>query len=78
MKITKRQLRRIIREEKAKLTEQFEAPSNFKQFKGSQMDLDDYRILEDAVVAPARNFIRDGYTKEDLIQALTTIIQDVR
>ncbi len=69
MKITKRQLRRIIKEEKAKLTE---------QFGGSLMDLDDYGILEDAIIVPARNLLSDGYTKKDLIQALTTIVQDIR
>ena len=65
MRISKRQLRRIIREEKAKvLTEQ------------SLLDLDDYKMLEDTVLGAIETLVRSGYTREDVVQALQTIAMD--
>ena len=67
MKITKRQLRRIIKEERAKLSEQFD---------GSMMDLEDYQRLENLLQRDLKVFLRGGYTKADIIQALKTIVED--
>ena len=65
MKITKRQLRRIIKEEKSKvLAEQ------------SLLDLDDYKMLEDTVLGAIETLVRSGYTREDAVQALQTIAMD--
>lgn len=72
MKITKKQLRRIIREEKAKLQE------GHVEYDGghSLLDLEDYEMLEDTVTVAIRNLIRAGYTREDVVQALQTIVMD--
>ena len=67
MKITKNQLRRIIKEERAKLNEQFD---------GSMMDLEDYQRLENLLQRDLKVFLRGGYTKADIIQALKTIVED--
>ena len=86
MKISKRQLRRIIREEKARLLSE-QKPSEMsmhdaaeyyekQNFEGSMLDLDDYQMLEDTVVVAIRNLIRAGYTREDVAQALQTIAMD--
>ena len=69
MKITKKQLKRIIKEEKAKLSEAFE---------GSMMDLDDYEELKDMVLSTARSWSKmTGYTEEDVIHALKSIIEEI-
>ena len=72
MKITKRQLRRIIKEEKAKIQEAH------AEYGGghSLLDLDDYETLEDTVVVAIRNLLRNGYTKDDVAQALKSIVGD--
>ena len=72
MKITKRQLRRIIKEEKARLLKE-ESYENMNQ---SALLENEYFDLEDAVVVPVRELIRKGYSKEELIEALTLIVQD--
>ncbi len=43
---------------------------------GALMDLDDYYELEDLLSVQLRDFLRGGYSKEDLIQALTNIVND--
>ena len=71
MKITKRQLKRIIKEEKAKLSEQFQ---------GSMMDLDDYEVLKEMVLQmldTALDSRLKGYTEEDVIHALKSIIEEI-
>jgi len=86
MKITKRQLKRIIREEKARLLSE-QKPSEMsmhdaaeyyekQNFEGSMLDLDDYQMLEDTVAVAIRNLVRDGYTREDVMQALQSIVAD--
>ena len=60
MKITKRQLRRIIKEEKAKLVSE-----------ASLLDLDDYEILENCV----KKLIGYGYTKEDVAAAFNAMME---
>ena len=131
MKITKRQLKRIIREESARLHEnkllggfgfgpsgydvqeevettvkynanpalkggQTKLPDHLQKaiinkankgkdklkeidgadHDGSQMDLDDYYELEDLLTVKLRDFLRGGYTKTDLVNALTNIVND--
>ena len=69
MKITKRQLKRIIKEEKAKLNEEFQ---------GSRLDLDDYEALKDMVLSTVRSWSSmTGYTEEDAIHALKSIIEEI-
>ena len=73
MKISKRQLRRIIKEEKAKLTEQFQ---------GSMMDLDDHNKLVqqvDGIIMRMMTGPRGatGYTREDIIFALKDILKEI-
>ena len=72
MKITKRQLRRIIKEEKTRLLKE-ESYENMNQ---SALLENEYFDLEDAVVVPVRELIRKGYSKEELIEAVTLIVQD--
>ena len=54
MKITKRQLRRIIKEEKAKLLEENE------YFQGSMMDLDDHNRMVAQIDRIIINFTKNG------------------
>ena len=69
MKITKRQLRRIIKEEKAKLNEEFQ---------GAMLDLDDYEALKDMILSTVRSWSSmTGYTEEDAIHALKSIIEEI-
>ena len=69
MKITKRQLKRIIKEEKAKLNEEFQ---------GSMLDLDDYEALKDMILSTVRSWSSmTGYTEEDAIHALKSIIEEI-
>ncbi len=70
MKITKRQLKRIIKEEKAKLAEEFQ---------GSLLDLDDYDNLRESVLEFAREFAANtGYETEDIIEALKSVVGGLR
>jgi len=71
MKITKRQLRRIIKEEKAKLLKE----DSFESGNQSAFLEHEYFALEDTVVAPVRELIRKGYSKEEVIEALTLIVR---
>ena len=67
IKITKNQIRRIIKEEKAKvLAEQ------------SLLDLDDYKMLENAVLGAIESLVIMGYTREDAVQALQMIAMDAK
>ena len=86
MKISKRQLKRIIKEEKARLLSE-QKPSEMsmhdaaeyyekQQFEGSMMDLEDYQRLENLLQKDLKVFLRGGYTKADIIQALKTIVED--
>ena len=70
MKITKRQLKRIIKEEKAKIAEEFQ---------GSLLDLDDYDNLRESVLEFAREFAANtGYETEDIIEALKSVVGGLR
>ena len=66
MKITKRQLKRIIKEEKTKLLEEFQ---------GSMLDLDDHNILVRQIEKTIGQFVGMGYTREDVLYALQGILK---
>ena len=86
MKITKRQLKRIIREEKAKLVQEMRPmrPGVGEDelvdgvHDGALMDLDDYESLENTVEKAIGSFVQMGYYKEDVIEALRSIIEDMK
>ena len=65
MKITKRQLKRIIREEKRNLMEQFQ---------GSLMDLDDFDSLSREIDRVIGKYVAMGYTDEDVLHAVKNIL----
>ena len=66
MKITKEKLKKIIREELA-----------YSNFEGSLLDLDDHNMLENTVEQAAGKLIEAGYEKEDVIEALKGIVEDL-
>ena len=73
MKITKRQLKRIIKEEKQKLLEEFQ---------GSMMDLDDHNRLVQQIDGIIMRMMTGpggatGYTREDIIYALKNILDEI-
>jgi len=41
------------------------------------LDLDDYESLENTITSAMNNFIEMGYEKEDVVEALKSIIEDV-
>lgn len=43
---------------------------------GSMMDLEDYQRLEGLLIRDLKVFLRGGYSKADVIQALTNIVND--
>tara|TARA_E500000331_G_C17253597_1_gene712197 strand:+ start:45 stop:722 length:678 start_codon:yes stop_codon:yes gene_type:complete len=47
-------------------------------FDGSQMDLEDYQRLENLLQKDLKVFLRGGYTKEDIIEALKSIVEDAQ
>lgn len=84
MKITKRQLQRIIREE-LDIEDQramdmgiipYPDGTYAGDFEGSHMDLEDYQRLESLLQKDLKVFLRGGYTKEDIIEALKSIVED--
>ena len=89
MKITKRQLRRIIKEERAKLMEQPDIPDVMgaigngkfqprEEFDGAMLDLDDYDDLRESVVEFARGYAANtGYETNDILMALKSIIEEL-
>ena len=88
MKITKRQLRRIIRESVTtpgdeprfqNAGEQYldDMAMQGGEFQGSLMDLEDYQRLENLLQRDLKVFLRGGYTKEDIIEALKSIIEEM-
>tara|TARA_B100001250_G_scaffold296035_1_gene257561 strand:- start:270 stop:485 length:216 start_codon:yes stop_codon:yes gene_type:complete len=71
MKITKRQLKKIIKEENAKLLEENE------YFEGSMMDLDDHNRMVAQIDRIIINFTKMGYTREDVMHALKGILETI-
>ena len=71
MKITKRQLKRIIKEEKAKLLQENE------YLEGSMMDLDDHNRMVAQIDRIIINFTKMGYSREDVMHALKGILEEI-
>ena len=71
MKISKRQLRKIIKEEKANLLQENE------YFEGSMMDLDDHNRMVAQIDRIIINFTKMGYTREDVMHALKGILEEI-
>ena len=71
MKISKRQLRKIIKEEKAKLLQENE------YFEGSMMDLDDHNRMVAQIDRIIINFTKMGYSREDVMHALKGILEEI-
>ena len=71
MKITKRQLKKIIKEEKTKLLQENE------YFEGSMMDLDDHNRMVAQIDRIIINFTKMGYTREDVMHALKGILEEI-
>ena len=69
MKITKRQLRRIIKEEKAKLSEQFQ---------GSMIDLEDHNTMVQQLEEIIAQWEMKGYTREDVGYAILGIVEELK
>ena len=89
MKVTRRQLRRIIREEMMRLVEQPDIPDVMgaighgkppprEEFQGAMLDLDDYDDLRGSVLEFARGFAANtGYETEDIIEALKSVVEEI-
>ncbi len=71
MKITRNQLKRIIKEEKQKLVEENE------YFEGSMMDLDDHNRMVAQIDRIIINFTKMGYRREDVMHALKGILEEI-
>jgi len=87
MKITKRQLKRIIKEEMdiedQRAMDMGIIPYPDGSYASDHGDMNqsallenEYFDLEDVVVVPVRELIRKGYSKEEVVEALTLIVQD--
>ena len=91
MRITKRQLKQIIREEKAKLIKESsrEAAINFHRGEmnfgdddeiddgPSMFDWDDYDRLVRQIDKIINNFTNMGYTREDVLHALNNVLEEI-
>ena len=71
MKITKRQLKRIIAEERQKLLKENE------YFDGSMIDLDDHNRMVAQIDRIIINFTKMGYSREDVMHALKGILEEI-
>lgn len=84
MKITKRQLRKIIKEEldiedqRAMDMGIIPYPDGTYASDPGLLDLDDYESLESAVTKAVDSFVQMGYDKEDVVEALRSIIEDMQ
>ena len=87
MKLTKRQLKRIIREEKAKLIKESnrEAAINFHrgemdfgEDEHTLMDLDDHMRLQTEINKVIGLFTKMGYDQEDIVQAISEVLGEFR
>ena len=80
MKTTKRQLKRIIKEEKAKLLRENmrDDYAEMGNFDGAMLDLDDYDDLRESVIEFARGYAANtGYETDDILMALKSIIGEI-
>ena len=66
MKITKRQLRRIIKEEKAKIQEQFNTGA------ANQV----YNDVNERAIAMAEDILNDYGSDDDILEAITSALTD--
>ena len=87
MRITKRQLKQIIREEKAKLIKESsrEAAINFHrgemdfgEDEHALMDLDDHNELLSQIERMIYEFKRKGYMQEDVVHAISEALGEFR
>ena len=83
MKITKRQLRRIIKEEKQKLLKEYDvgmesrAAATAAAEEVSMMDLDDHNRLVQQIDRIIGTSVTRGYAREDIIYALKNILEEI-
>ena len=89
MKITKRQLRRIIKEEKHRLLKEFGSEEFGRQTKEfepisqidggvSMLDLDDYDDLRESLQEFAKGYAHtSGYQPADIINAMKSIVGEL-
>ena len=87
MKITKRQLQRIIKESMKDFGQKFDQAykkpdgsysGHPDEFEGSMLDLDDYEALKDMVLSAVGSWSSmTGYAKEDAIHALKSIVEEI-
>ena len=89
MKITKRQLRRIIKEERARLLKEFgteEFGRQTREFESipqvdggaAMLDLDDYDDLRQSLQEFAREFAHNtGYDPADIINAMKSVVEEL-
>ena len=85
MKITKRQLRRIIKESMEDFGQKFDKAykkpdgsysGQPDEFGGSMMDLDDHNNLTSQIEKTIGQFVKMGYTREDVLYALQGILEE--
>jgi hypothetical protein len=79
MKITKRQLRRIIKEERTRLLKEMRPGVGDDELidgehDGALMDLDDHDQLAHEIGQTVNGFMQMGYNREDVIYTIKTII----
>ena len=89
MKLTKNQIKRIIKEEKAKILKEtleqvdYDNPNqswgandqdNQEEFQGSMMDLDDYNELVIQIERIVNIFEKKGYKQEDILHAIPAVL----
>ena len=85
MKITKRQLRKIIREAADEprfqnAGEQYldDMAMQGGEFQGAMLDLDDYDDLRESVIEFAKEYAANtGYETNDILMALKSIIEEI-
>ena len=84
MKITKRQLRKIIREAADEprfqnAGEQYldDMAMQGGEFRGSMMDLDDHNRMVAQIDRIIINFTKMGYSREDVMHALKGILEEI-
>ena len=84
MKITKRQLKRIIKEGLEQVD--YDNPNqswgandqeNREEFQGSMIDLDDHNRMVAQLDRIITNFFQMGYSREDVIHALQGILGEI-
>ena len=80
MKITKRHLKRIIREEKTRILKEMRPGVGDDELidgahDGALMDLDDHNRLEMEIDSTINGFVQMGYSREDVVYALKVLLE---